>query len=82
MIHFTRHACDRAWERYGLIPTAQDWTRAAGDIIEVVAGSGCNAVLLSRQDMAERWLVRIAGVPVLAIWSPDLAQFVTLLTPP
>lgn len=81
MRHFTHHAAERAWERYGIVPTEAEWARAVADIISVVAGGGGPAILLRRDSDGERWLVRVAGEPVVAIYQPRAALIVTLLPP-
>lgn len=78
----TTHAAERAAERYGLTPTADDWFRALLDIIESCAGEARTATRLAVQDHGtERWLVCLAGVPVIAIYRPDAAAIITLAPP-
>ena len=76
----TAHAIDQAHRRYGIIATAEDWDRARFDIIARVAGAGNDALLLRYEpNGTERWLVRVAGQPVIAIYRAEHAVIMTVL---
>lgn len=78
--HYTVHAADRVAERYGFIPTGDEWERAALDIIEVVGHGGVKALLLRRfHDGTELWLARLSGCPVKLVYRPKDALFITAL---
>lgn len=76
---FTTHAAERAAERYGLNPTAADWSRAVLDIIDSCAGDTRAATRLAAMPHGvERSLVRLGDCPVIAIYAPENALIITL----
>lgn len=76
---FTTHAAKRAAERHGLTPSEPEWSRCVLDIIESCAGDAKSAVLLRRfSDGIERWLVRLCGEPVIAVYNPKYALIITI----
>ncbi len=79
MRHGTEHATERALERYGVDASLADWQRAVADIMDVVAGTGCAAMLLRRYANAEHWIVRVNGEAMIAVYSPASAVILTVL---
>lgn len=79
MRHATDHATERALERYGILAVADDWARAVLDIADAVDGTKPSALLVRRDGNMEKWIVRLRGVAVMAIYDPHAAVFVTLL---
>jgi len=78
-VAFTTHAAERAAERYGLTPTESEWSRCVLDIIESCAGDAQSAMLLRRfSDGIERWLVRLCGQPIVAVYNPRHALSITI----
>jgi hypothetical protein len=78
----TTHAAQRAAERYGFTPTREDWRQAFLDITDAATGARNSAVLLRRYfDGIERWTVRLAGRPVIAVYNPLEALIITILAP-
>lgn len=78
---FTRHAAERAAERYGLVPSVAEWGQAILDITDTVLGLRSGAVLLARKGMMERWLVNIGGAAMIAIYDPSQAAIITVQPP-
>jgi len=81
----TIHAEVRALERYGVEPSAADWSAAVDAIIGVVAGESRAALLLRRlHSNSEEWIVRVSGVAMRVVYKPSAACIITALprTPP
>jgi hypothetical protein len=77
----TNHAVTRAWERYGIRATKDEWQQAVSDILFSVEQKG-PAIFLSRENTArERWGIRLQNRWVRVVWSPILAIIVTALPP-
>ena len=77
MIYHTGHASDQLFERYGINATEFDWIES---FLDVVDG---RSLLLARQGNGrERRLLRVAGEPVIVVYEPASARFVTVLPPP
>lgn len=75
---FTRHAAERAAERYGVVPSVEEWGQAILDITDTVLGLRSGAILLARKGAMERWLVRIGGAAMIAIYDPSQAAIITV----
>lgn len=76
---FTTHAADRAAERFGLSPSEEDWTQTVLDIIDTVDGARQAALLLRTfSDGIERWLVKLCGRQVVAVYDPSQAVIITV----
>lgn len=80
MRHFTDHAAERAHERYAVAATDEEWSRAALDIMDVVAGVGRAALLLARLPGGrERWAVRVGQEMMTVVYLPRAAIILTVL---
>jgi hypothetical protein len=79
--HATGHARLRAWERYGLDPTADDWRDAWLEITaSVLREDGAGALLMARlPDASEIWIVRLCARTVVVLYRPDTATIITVL---
>lgn len=82
-VHVSKHAKERALDRYGFAGSDDDWTRAFLDITDNVLGVRNGAMLLRKPDYrgAEVWLVRIRMVPMITVYHPASAVFLTVLSP-
>jgi hypothetical protein len=82
-VHVSKHAKERALDRYGFAGSDDDWTKAFLDITDHVLGLANNAMLLRKPDHrgAEVWLVRIRRVAMIAVYQPASAAFLTVLDP-
>lgn len=78
-MYFSTHAAERAAERYGIVVSQAEWSRAILDIIDTVAGDAKAAVLVAHLPAGkEKWAVRLGSTPVLAVYAPDQATIVTV----
>lgn len=76
----TRHAIDRAAERYGVTATEDDFAVLVCDLLDTLTGVRASAVRLRRLPSGlEHWLARLCGVAVIVVYAPDLARVLTVL---
>lgn len=76
----TEHAAQRAEERYGIVATDEEWMQALLDILDTVAGDRKAALRLAndKRRKSERWLVKLAGVQIVACYLPEAALIVSV----
>ncbi len=75
------HACQRAAERFGAIPSAADWAELVIAVTDTLAGIQARAVMLRRDPNGrEIWRVPLAGADISVVWAPDSdAPIVTVM---
>jgi hypothetical protein len=72
----TPHADEQLFDRYGVIANRSVWRSAFLDVVDR------RSLLLSRSSNGrERHIVRVDGVAVMVVYSPQHAKFNTALPP-